>query len=142
MALGENLTGEDNTAIGANALLHATGSENAALGNLAGYDVTTGSNNIDISNRGEAADADTTRIGTEGTQKKAFMAGIYKVTLPLPYKTCVVKVNEKGQLGCIVEKVKKAAGVNDEELSALLAQVSHQQQEISRLASEVKALRK
>ena len=60
-ALYANTTGSNNTASGFDAPYHQTsGTYNVAL--------TTGSNNIDIDNQGEAGDSDTIRIGTQGTQ--------------------------------------------------------------------------
>ena len=47
-ALGSNTTGFSNTAIGARALLSATGNYNVALGDSARESLTTGGNNIDI----------------------------------------------------------------------------------------------
>jgi len=46
------------------------------LGNLAGRNLTTGSNNIDIGNQGVAAEAKTIRIGEQGNQNRTFVAGI------------------------------------------------------------------
>ena len=37
--------------------------------------LTTGANNIEIGNTGSATDAKTIRIGTQGTQAAAFVAG-------------------------------------------------------------------
>jgi hypothetical protein len=98
-ALLSNTTGNDNLASGVEALwLNTTGSANVAFGRGAGKNLTTGSNNIDISNQGVAAEKSTTRIGTEGNQTKAFMAGVYKKPITTP--ACAVKVNSAGQLGC------------------------------------------
>jgi hypothetical protein len=81
-ALGANALrndkGSDNTAVGTGALqANTSGTYNVALGWKAGAALTTGSNNIDIDNQGEAAETDTIRIGTPGTQTKAFIAGIH-----------------------------------------------------------------
>ena len=66
-----------NTANGHGALSsNTTGSNNIALGIGAGDDLTTGSNNIDIGNAGVAAESNTIRIGTPGTQTATFIAGI------------------------------------------------------------------
>src|SRR5207253_2854573 len=40
----------------------------------------------------------TTRIGSEGTQTKAFVAGVYKKAVGA--SACAVKVNAEGELGC------------------------------------------
>ena len=51
-------------------LNNTTGGRNTAVGNLAGEMLTTGDNNIDIGwdVSGVAAEANTIRIGTQGTQ--------------------------------------------------------------------------
>jgi hypothetical protein len=98
-ALFANTTGSENVASGIEALNHnTTGSKNVAIGVGAGGNLTTGSSNIDISNAGVAAESGTTRIGTEGTQTRAFVAGVYKKPITTP--ACAVKVNSGGQLGC------------------------------------------
>ena len=60
---------------------NTTGSNNIALGFEAGMNLTTGDNNIDIGNPGVAAEANTIRIGTTGTQTNAFIAGISGTTV-------------------------------------------------------------
>jgi hypothetical protein len=76
-ALGGNINGLGNTASGFLALANnTTGSRNIALGLEAGKNLTTGSNNITIGNAGVEGESDTIRIGTQGTQTAAFMAGI------------------------------------------------------------------
>lgn len=78
-ALAADTSGSDNVAIGVEALnKNSTGSENAAFGFHAGRNVILG-NNIDIANEGTAGDIGTIRIGTQGPQTRAFMAGIYNV---------------------------------------------------------------
>jgi hypothetical protein len=102
-ALRLNTTGQDNVASGFEALFsNSTGSGNVAFGSGAGKNLTTGSNNIDISNEGVAAEAGTTRIGAEGKQTRAFVAGIYEKPVTTP--ACAVKVNSAGQLGCNPEE--------------------------------------
>ncbi len=97
-ALYNNTTGEANTAVGVNALLNnATGSFNIALGFNAGAALTTGDNNIDIGNGGVADEANTIRIGTQGRQVAAFIAGISGATLPTG--VAVVIDSTTGQLG-------------------------------------------
>jgi hypothetical protein len=77
VALDANTTGHSNTAIGVAALAsNTTGSGNIALGFDAGLNLTTGSNNIDIGNSGAAAESNTIRIGTQGTQTFTIIAGI------------------------------------------------------------------
>ncbi|MGH8557791.1 MAG: hypothetical protein ACRESZ_10095 [Methylococcales bacterium] len=76
-ALFRNTTGVRNTANGFLALVNnTTGTNNIGLGNSAGSNLTTGNNNIEIGNVGVAAEANTIRIGTIGTQQAAFVAGI------------------------------------------------------------------
>src|ERR1700737_1867904 len=75
---------------------NTTGRNNVAIGSGAGKNLTTGSNSIDIANEGVEAEASTTRIGTEGKQAKAFVAGIF----PTEVSGCFVQVTKEGQLGC------------------------------------------
>ena len=95
-ALEDNTTGSNNTANGDFALgSNTTGSFNIALGANAGLSLTTGNNNIDIGNVGVAGEANTIRIGTGGTQTRAFIAGISGTAVSgIP-----VKINSSGQLG-------------------------------------------
>src|SRR5438067_856318 len=82
-ALFSNTTGNKNTTDGDAALENnTTGSNNIALGFLAGANLTTGDNNVDIGNQGVAGEAKTIRIGTVGTHKNTFIAGISGVTVP------------------------------------------------------------
>jgi len=66
------------------------------MGHLAGQNLTTGSNNIDIGNVGVATEANTIRIGTEGTQAATFMAGISGATVP---SGVAVIIDSSGHLG-------------------------------------------
>ena len=76
-ALASNTTGNGNTGIGYAALLgNTTGTFNTAIGNSAGSALTTGDNNIDIGNAGAAGESNTIRIGVQGTQTFAIIAGI------------------------------------------------------------------
>ena len=65
------------------------------MGYLAGDNLTTGSNNIDIGNVGVAGEAAKIRIGTAGTQTAAFIAGIRGVAVT----GAAVVVSSSGQLG-------------------------------------------
>jgi hypothetical protein len=58
---------------------HSTGSNNIAVGANAGVNLTTGSNNIDIGANvlGNAGEANTIRIGKQGTQKSTVIAGTF-----------------------------------------------------------------
>src|SRR5207248_11550763 len=82
-ALGST-TANYNTAVGQNSLLRdSTGSNNTALGSNAGSNLTAGNNNIDIGADvvGTAGEANTIRIGKQGTQKATFIAGISGVAV-------------------------------------------------------------
>ena len=95
-ALANNTTGNNNAAVGIAALIqNTTGASNIALGAFAGLNLTTGNNNIDIGNGGIFSDANTIRIGQQGTQTATFIAGISGTTVT---GTAVV-VNDSGQLG-------------------------------------------
>src|SRR4029077_7233835 len=95
-ALFSNTTGNLNVARGVNSMLHnTTGSSNIALGFNAGNNLTIGSNNIDIGNVGVAAEANTVRVGTQGTQRRTFIAGISGTAVT----GSPVVVNASGQLG-------------------------------------------
>jgi hypothetical protein len=99
LALENNTIGHDNSAEGFQALANNTsGSSNIALGSNAGINLTTGSNNIDIGARGVAAEANTIRIGTSGTQQRTFIAGISGKTVA---SGVGVIINSSGQLGTI-----------------------------------------
>jgi hypothetical protein len=94
-ALFKNKTGGSNTAVGDNALLNNTGNENIALGDFAGENLTTGSNNIDIGNQGVALDAFTMRLGA--AQNVTYIAGIYGINEGGTISN--VYINSNGQLG-------------------------------------------
>jgi trimeric autotransporter adhesin len=95
-AVYQNTTGNNNTGTGYSALLNnTTGNQNIALGNFAGSNLTTGNNNIDIGNMGVAAETNTIRIGTQGTQTRTFVAGVSGAGV----MGVAVKVNAAGQLG-------------------------------------------
>jgi Chaperone of endosialidase len=97
-ALMLNTTGSSNNALGLSALqTNVSGSYNLALGDHAGY-FTSGSNNVDIANHGVAGENNAIRIGTVGTQKTAFLAGVYGT----PISGAAVVVSSTGQLGVVV----------------------------------------
>src|SRR5207248_2993953 len=69
-----------NTASGAAALQgNTTGNNNVALGYFAGSKLSKGGNNIDIGANvvGLTGEANTIRIGKQGTQKSTVIAGIF-----------------------------------------------------------------
>ena len=119
-ALLANTTGGNNTAYGVGALeFHNTGGGNIALGFNAGINLT-GSNNIDIGNVGVAGEAAKIRIGTVGTQKATFIAGISGATVA---SGATVIVGSDGHLGTIVssERFKEAIKPMDKASEAILA---------------------
>jgi hypothetical protein len=95
-SLYNSQVGNLNVAAGSSALLNTTGNSNIGLGASAGTNLTSGSNNIDIGNAGVAAEANTIRIGTQGTQTTTFIAGIRGAVLT---QAVAVGVNADGQLG-------------------------------------------
>ena len=119
-ALSSGTTGSDNTALGASALYFTTGSGNTAVGYEAGYNVTTGSKNIEIGNEGVATDNGVTRIGTKGSQKEVFIAGIENSQIT----GSAVYVTAAGRLGVLAssERYKTAIepmGANTAKLGQL-----------------------
>ena len=99
-ALNDNTGGGFNTAVGLVALSsNTTGSFNIAIGFNAGSNLDTGNHNIDIGNPGNAAEANTIRLGTSGTQTSTFIAGISGVTTGGPAVPVLIDAN--GQLGTI-----------------------------------------
>jgi Chaperone of endosialidase len=97
-ALQGNTTGHDNTAQGFQSLNgNGSGSNNVAFGSHAGANLTTGNNNIDIGANvlGNAGEANTIRIGKQGTQKSTFIGGIFGTAVT----GSTVVVNSNGKLG-------------------------------------------
>jgi hypothetical protein len=95
-ALSGNATGVGNTAYGSQALVQTTGNNNIALGVHAGFNISTGSNNIHIGNVGAGNESGTIRIG-DNNQTKTFIAGINGVNQGSP--TAVFINTLTGQLG-------------------------------------------
>jgi hypothetical protein len=118
---GGTTGGSSNTAEGMNALMNNTsGSNNIALGVSAGANLTTGKNNIDIGNVGVAAESAKIRIGTKGTHKQTFIAGISGATVA---GGVGVIVNSSGQLGTVTSsaRFKEAIKPMDKASEAILA---------------------
>jgi hypothetical protein len=90
------------------------------LGVSAGANLTTGSNNIDIGNVGSAGESNTIRIGTAGTQTRAFIAGIPGATIA---SGVGVIVGSNGQLGTVQssERFKDQIKPMDKASEAILA---------------------
>jgi hypothetical protein len=106
LTLSANTTGSFNTVQGAHALTTNTiGNLNIALGVAAGENLT-GSNNIDISNGGVVAEANTIRIGNEVpfTDREGVMHPAHSITFiagisGAPISGTPVVVNNQGRLG-------------------------------------------
>jgi hypothetical protein len=129
-ALFDNTVGTHNVAVGGAALEFTTGNDNIALGDHAGDNLTSGSDNVDIANEGKAGESRTIRIGTEGTQKKAFLAGVSGKTVKGTAQP--VLVNGQGQLGTAAAVSAKAT-VSARKFSRLRAQVRTLRHEVSQL---------
>jgi hypothetical protein len=101
-------------------LNNTTGSFNIALGDNAGFNLTTGSNNIDIGNVGVAGEAKTIRIGKQGTQTATFIAGINGATVPTGV---AVIVDGSGHLGTTTSsaRFKEAIKAMDKASEAILS---------------------
>src|SRR5262249_25567215 len=109
--------GEENTAVGSEALAgNQRGIDNIALGARAGL-VTTGDNNIDIGNQGVGGESNTIRIGSD--QTATFIAGISGTTVT----GAVVAVNANGKLGVATssERFKNHIMPMDKRSEAILA---------------------
>jgi len=78
---------------------NTTGSNNIAIGSLAGSNLTTGSNNIDVGALGVAGEAHTMRLGQNGMQTNTYIAGISGVTVAGGVD---VIIDSTGHLGTIV----------------------------------------
>ena len=114
-ALMSNSTGNENVAIGIDALyLNSTGSNNIGIGYLSGYNNPVGaSNNIDIGNQGSGSDNNPTiRIGTPGTQKAFFAAGI-RGTKTGAKNAVEVMIDSNGQLGTVNSSIRFKEDVHD-----------------------------
>jgi len=108
-ALLRNAAGNNNTAVGDNALLNSTGNHNIALGFNAGANLTSGDKNVDIGNPGAAAESATIRIGKEGIQTAAYMAGISGSLVTGE----AVMVSNTGQLGVVLSSARYKRDIHD-----------------------------
>jgi hypothetical protein len=90
------------------------------LGFLAGANLTTGDNNIDIGNVGVTGEGNTIRIGKVGTHMNTFIAGISGVTAA---GGVGVIIDSNGQLGTVSssERFKDAIKPMDKASEAILA---------------------
>jgi polyhydroxyalkanoate synthesis regulator phasin len=120
-ALPANTTGGNNIGIGVQSLYqNATGSNNIAVGFQAAYNLINGSNTIEIGSAGAAGDKNLIRLGTQGTQTEAIIAGVYGSTVT----GSAVYVTSAGKLGVLAssERYKTAIapmGSNSEKLQQL-----------------------
>jgi Chaperone of endosialidase len=95
-------TGHDNTAVGHGALGSLTaGNDNTALGAAAGSSLAAGDDNLYLGNLGPPVSANgkesnTTRVGEESDQTRAFIAGIFGTTAS---GGTAVFITKDGQLG-------------------------------------------
>jgi hypothetical protein len=89
------------------------------VGVNAGGNLTIGNNNIDIGNPGVAAETNTIRVGTQGTQRRAFIAGISGTAVT----GSPIVVNANGQLGIAAssERFKDEIKPMDKASEAILA---------------------
>jgi uncharacterized coiled-coil protein SlyX len=99
LALESNTIDNQNTPIGYGTLSgNTTGSNNIALGFNAGGNLTSGDNDIYLGSLGVATESNTIRIGTSGTQNRAFIRGIRGVTTG-NNNAIPVLIDTAGQLG-------------------------------------------
>ncbi|PYL05629.1 MAG: hypothetical protein DME34_10980 [Verrucomicrobia bacterium] len=91
-----------------------------ALGDSAGINLTTGSNNIEIGNAGVAGESKHIRIGTQGTHTHTFVSGISGATVA---GGVGVIIDSSGHLGTVVssERFKDAIKPMDKASEAILA---------------------
>src|SRR5438477_1891268 len=112
LALYYNRSGSYNTAEGIGALSNNTiGSNNVAVRRDAGANLTTGCNNVRIGPKvlGKTGEANTIRIGKQGTQTATYIAGISGKTVASGSAVAVF-VDSNGKLGT----VKSSARFKDE----------------------------
>jgi hypothetical protein len=118
-ALAYSTTGSNNTAMGYEALYSttgssgyggATGSDNIAIGYQAGSNVTAGSHNIIIGPPGVGGDAKTIRLGKQGLQDKAIIAGIFGKTV---VGGVAVYIDYDGRLGTVTSSAKFKRNIHD-----------------------------
>ena len=120
-ALLHNTIGANNTATGDEALYsNTTGSRNTATGQRTLFINTTGNFNIDIGSPGVAYEANTIRIGRQGTQTDTYIAGISGVTVA---GGVGVIIDSTGHLGTIQssKRFKDAIKPMDKASEAILA---------------------
>jgi uncharacterized coiled-coil protein SlyX len=87
-----------------------SGTNDLALGALAGSAVTSGNNNIEIGAVGSGTDSGVLRIGTQGAQTSTLIAGISGATAA---SGVAVYVNSNGKLGTLTSSIRYKTGVHD-----------------------------
>jgi hypothetical protein len=112
-ALVTNTTGNNNTASGVQALeFNTTGSNNIAIGYNAATSVSSvNSNNIHIGSAGSSADNGAIRIGTKGTQKKFFVAGVSGISVGNAIPVMIDSIT--GQLGTVSSSRRYKEDIHD-----------------------------
>ncbi len=109
-ALYSNTTGIRNTSLGLGSLYKNTsGQNNIGIGVNGGYNPTTGSNNIEVGNVGLTADANTIRLGTQGTQTATYIAGITNSAV----SGADVMISSAGRLGLVVSSARYKKDISD-----------------------------
>jgi hypothetical protein len=110
-ALQNNTEGNNNTADGTAALGgDTTGFNNIGIGDAAGQNIVAGNNNIEIGTSGKADESNTIRIGTPGTQKATFIAGIGAAMLS---SGTPVVINADRQLGVMPSSARYKRDIQD-----------------------------
>ena len=105
-----NSNGSNNTAVGDQALFNlGSAIRNIGIGANAGYDHTTGDDNIYMANLGLATESNTIRIGQ--LQNRAYIVGIYGVTTGLAGAPVFVDAN--GQLGTASSSARAKEQIRD-----------------------------
>jgi hypothetical protein len=111
-ALFSNITGFNNTAYGFNALGQSTGSGNVAVGQAAGFNLTSGDDNIYIGNQGimGVPESDTIRIGD--AQTATYIAGIFGQSVMSAGSTgTTVYIDSAGKLGTVLSSRRFKDGI-------------------------------
>ena len=141
-ALGAIATSSQNTAVGHASMSNMTsggfnvalgyatlvalpsGNNNIAIGANAGLNVDTAANNaIFIGNQGLSGDTTTIKIGTQGTQTTAFVAGIRGKTTGVADAVAVL-IDSAGQLGTVSSSRRYKYDIESmADVSAMLAKV-------------------
>lgn len=107
--------GDDNTAIGTQAGLNLkTGTKNVLLGKLAGQNLkTTESKEILINHDGVTGESNTTRIGNDNDQQKAYIAGVYSKTTDDLSSAIQVVIDKNGNLGTVPSSRRYKEDIHD-----------------------------